>query len=189
MFKNKKINKTTAIITAVTIVILTIACVFAYQTMRNDDTVNTVTAEKLNARIVETLSEDDKNKKSIVVTADSDNTDKMKVRVALVAYYRRKTTEHIISPEPAPDLSSYINTKYWSPTTFTADENGMYSDVYYVYKNELEPGESTENLLVEGGINLSEYIYEDADGNVWVLEIDVLMQGADSETFEGSVMK
>lgn len=189
MFKNKKTNKTTAVFTAMIIVMLTVACVFAYQAMINDDTVNTITAEKLNARIVETLSEDEKKKESIVITADSDNTGNMKVRVALVAYYRIGNTGSLICPESAPNLSSYINTKYWSPTTFTADENGMYSDVYYVYKNELEPGESTENLLVEGGINLSEYTYEDTDGNVWLLEIDVLMQGADPETFEGSVTK
>ena len=185
MFK----NKITAVIAAVIIVILTVACVFAYQAMRNDDTVNSVTAEKLNARIVETLSEDEKIKESIVITADSDNTDNMKVRVALVACYRKNNNENIICPKSAPDLSSYINTEYWVPTTFTTDESGMYSDVYYVYKNELEPGESTENLLVKGGINLSECTYEDADGNVWVLEIDVLMQGADPETFEGSVVK
>lgn len=175
----KRINKRAATLIAAALVIITVcASVIAYQTTITDDVVNEVKSQKLNASIDETIT--GSIKEEIIIEADDDNTEDAYVRVSLIANWVDESDSSVIYTDPVPDLNQYVDTDKWIPTEIPVEPNSVYTNTYYVYHKALSPGQKTDNILKTPIELVSE------SGKK--LEITVLMQAADKETFEGSVM-
>lgn len=179
--KSKLFKKIIAISVTVILGVLTAFGVVAYNAKFTETTVNEISASKMNASIEEVLDGDLKT--SITVTADTDNSEKIYVRAALVAYWSSTENSDTLSCDEVPDLSEYINTDDWEATEIAVTQrNGTstgFTNTYYVYKKALAPGETTEDLLKKP-IQLTY-------NNGKRLEVTALMQAAAKDTFEGSL--
>lgn len=173
----KKVNKrAVALIAATLISIIVCASVIAYQTLITDDVVNEIKLSKLNVSISEETS--GAQKEEIIIKADKDNSEAAYVRVALIANWVDESDSGTIYLDPVPDLSEYINTDKWVRQEVPVSDTSEYN-VYYKYYKGLEADEATDNILKEP-INLKQE-------NGKKLEITVLVQAADKDTFEGSM--
>lgn len=177
--KRKLIKRTVTASAAVIIGILVAFGALAYNAKIGNEKVNEIYGSKLNASVEETFDGDAKT--SITVTADKENTDKIYTRVSLVAYWTDDTG--VIYYDELPDLSEYINTDDWKQQEISINQSDGtatdYSNIYYVYKKALVPGETTSNLLKEP-------IQLQYNGGK-KLEITVLMQSAAKDTFGGVI--
>lgn len=179
---NKYLKIILAVSTSVIVFALTLFGVMGYTSRLSEQVTNEISVEKLNASLEEEI--EDNSKTSIVVNADSDNTEHVYVRVALVAYWTSHDNANEIYTDAIPDMNEYINTDDWIATEVPVKlpdgtETG-YTNTYYVYKKALAPGETTNNLLKEP----IQMLFD----NNKRLEVTVLMQASDKETFERSVM-
>ena len=181
--RKKKITKKILMISSViALIAVTVFGTLAYTSRISEETTNVIKSPKANASIKETLNGN--IKESITVKADDDNTEDVYVRVALNAYWTSLSNPDELYTDAVPDLSQYINTNDWTEVTVpvvSADGTDMgFTNTYYLYKSKLAPGEETTNLL-KTPISLT------VDGTKR-LEVTVLMQAADTETFEGGIM-
>lgn len=192
MQKKKLIKRTITASVAVIISILVAFGVLAYNAKIGNEKVNEIYGSKVNAFVEESFDEDTKT--SIIVTADAENTSDVYTRVSLVAYwtddtgaiyYEERWTDDtdVTYYNKLPDLSEYINTDDWEQQEISINQSDGtstgYSNIYYVYKKALTPGDTTSNLLKKP-------IQLQCD-NGKKLEITVLMQAAEKDTFEGVI--
>lgn len=181
--RKQKITKKVLMISfAIALIAVTVFGTLAYTSKISEETINVIKGEKANATIEETLNEN--IKESVTIKADDDNTEDIYVRVTLNACWTSIDNSDELYTDAVPDLIQYINTDDWSAVTIpviAADgTDSGFTNTYYLYKSKLAPGEETTNLL-KTPIKLT------ADGTKR-LEVTVLMQAADTETFEGGTM-
>ena len=182
-YRNKKfIKKLLVISSVIALIAVTVFGTLAYTSKISEETVNVIKGEKANATIEESLNEN--IKESVTIKADDDNTEDIYVRVTLNAYWTSLDNSDELYTDAVPDLSQYINTDDWTEVTvpvISADGTDTgFTNTYYLYKSKLAPGEETTNLLKTPIIMTADETKK--------LEVTVLVQATDTETFEGGVL-